>query len=73
MAIFDKSSVQSKSINNHIDHGILLNKLKTFDIPDFMLKWFHAFLSDHKQKVCMQEHSSDCPRGPGLDWVRVNG
>ena len=50
---------------DHIDHGILLNKLKTFDIPDFMIKWFHAFLFDRKQRVCLQEHFPE--------WVRING
>ena len=34
-----------------INHHILMDKLKQMEVPEFLLKWIAAFLTQHKQQV----------------------
>ena len=63
-----------------IDHGLLLNKLATYDIPQWVLEWITDFVTHRKQRVKL---SQDCfsewelvpagvPQGPKLGlWLFV--
>ena len=42
-----------------IDHKIFMNKLKHLQIPDFLLKWLAAFLTDRTQQVKIGSILSD--------------
>ena len=47
-----------------IDHGILLEKLKNFDMPEWVRLWIEDFLTDRHQRVKL---SQDC----FSEWGRV--
>ena len=35
----------------HIDHNIVIQKLKSLDVPDFIVRWVTSFLSERQQRV----------------------
>ena len=48
-----------------IDHNILVTKLETLQVPAALVRWIHAFLSDRRQRVRLQDDVSE--------WLSVNG
>ncbi|MCH1414829.1 MAG: DUF1891 domain-containing protein [Glaciecola sp.] len=50
---------------DHINHGILLGKLKTLNIPHFIIKWISSFLTNRRQRVKVDNCFST--------WTTVNG
>ena len=67
-----------------IRHDILPHKLHELGVSSRSLDWFHSYLKDHKQKVCIEDVVSDelplkygVPQGsilgPVLFTVYVNG
>jgi hypothetical protein len=53
----------SKKPFDLIDHGILVDKLTTFEIPKRIIGWIVNFLKDRKQRVKL---SQDCYSEWGL-------
>ena len=50
---------------DHIDHNVIIAKLKSNGAPDVVIRWFAAFLKNRQQRVKIgQSHS---------DWVSPNG
>ncbi len=44
--------LDSSKVFDHIDHTILITKLRTiYHLPEFMLTWITAFLTDRHQYV----------------------
>jgi len=39
---------------DRVNHNILLHKLCSRGIPGFLLKWFHSFLAERRQRVRAQ-------------------
>ena len=50
---------------DHVDHTVLVNKCKTYDLPNFIIRWLCAFLSDRSQRVRLGQELSD--------WVMLKG
>ena len=50
---------------DHVDHSLVISRLKYFGIPDFIVKWVFSFLSCRKQRVKLEEVFSE--------WVELNG
>ena len=50
---------------DHIDHNVIITKLKDNGAPPHVTRWFAAFLSDRKQRVKIGQSTSD--------WVSPNG
>ena len=44
---------------DHIDHTLLLNKLISFGIPNFIVKWIYSFLCERKQRIKLNDSFSD--------------
>ena len=45
-----------------MDHQILLQKLQLYGVDSLTLKWFRSYLTNRKQKTCVNGHMSDyCP------------
>jgi len=36
---------------DHVDHSIVIQKLKAFGVPDFIVRWVLSFLSASQQRV----------------------
>jgi hypothetical protein len=54
-----------------IDHGILVDKLTTFEIPKWIIRWIVSFLKDRKQRVKLSQNCySDW--GPWLFAIMIN-
>ena len=51
---------------DHIDHNILLNKLASYGIPDFLLQWIRGFLTVRQQRVRMGQDLFS-------DWLHIHG
>ena len=50
---------------DHINHSIVLRKLKEMGVPIILLQWIHAFLYHRQQRVKIGSHISD--------WCFLNG
>jgi hypothetical protein len=50
---------------DHVDHSLVLQKMKKMEIPEFIIQWMHSFLSDRKQRVKIGKNISD--------WLQLNG
>jgi len=50
---------------DHVDHSLVLQKMKSMEIPDFITQWIHSFLSDRKQRVKIGKQLSD--------WLQLSG
>ena len=50
---------------DHIDHNVVISKLKENGAPPHVIRWYAAFLSDRKQRVKVGQNTSD--------WVSPNG
>ena len=50
---------------DHVDHTVLVNKCKSYDLPNFIIRWLCAFLSDRSQRVRLGQELSD--------WVMLKG
>ena len=50
---------------NHVDHTVLVNKCKSYDLPNFIIRWLCALLSNKCQKVRLGKELSD--------WVMLKG
>ena len=50
---------------DHVDHTVLVNKCKGYDLPNFIIRWLCAFLSDRSQRVRLGQELSD--------WVMLKG
>ena len=50
---------------DHIDHNVIIAKLKANGAPPVAIRWFAAFLKDRKQRVKIGQNHSD--------WVSPNG
>ena len=48
-----------------VDHSILIQKIKKLDVPDVLVNWLGAFLSDRKIRVKLS--------GEVSDWLSING
>ena len=48
---------------DRVDHNKLFEKLKLYNMPEFLLKWIYAFLSDRQQRVRISEEISE--------WIKV--
>ena len=48
---------------DHVDHNILVAKLLAFDMPDIIIRWICAFLTDRRQRVKIGDVLSD--------WLRM--
>ena len=44
---------------DHVDHNIVLQKLKSYGVPDFIVHRMMSFLSDRQQRVKINETFSD--------------
>ena len=44
---------------DHVDHNIVLLKLKPHGVPGFIVHWMMSFLSDRQQRVKINETLSD--------------
>jgi len=47
------------------DHNTVLQKLKSYGVPDFIVRWMVSFLCDRQQRVKINETLSD--------WVTLRG
>ena len=50
---------------DHVDHTVLVTKCKHFDLPNFIIRWLCAFLSNRSQRVRLGRELSD--------WVSLKG
>ena len=50
---------------DRMDHTLLLNKLSSFGIPKFIVKWIFSFLYQRKQRIKLNGNLSD--------WITVKG
>jgi len=50
---------------DHVDHVILLQKLKSYGVPSFILRWMTSFLCERQQRVKVMDTVSD--------WVTLRG
>ena len=50
---------------DHVDHNIVLQKLKSYGVPYFIVHWIISFLSDRQQWVKIKETFSD--------WATLRG
>ena len=50
---------------DQMDHILLLNKLISFGIPEFIVKWIFSFLYQCKQRIKLNRNLSD--------WITLNG
>ena len=50
---------------DHVDHNIVIQKLKSFGVPDFIVRWLSSFLSARQQRVKLSDTFSD--------WTILNG
>jgi len=59
----------------HIDHTLFRNKLISFGIPNFIVKWIHSFLYERKERIKLNNSffsdwttlKGGMPRTPGWD------
>ena len=45
---------------DYVDHTVLVTKCKSYILPNFIIRWLCAFLSDRSQKVRLGQELSDC-------------
>ena len=50
---------------DHVDHTVLVTKCKSYSLPNFIIRWLCAFLSDRSQRVRLGQELSD--------WVILKG
>ena len=50
---------------DRVDHNLLIEKFRKLDVPETLLRWLHAFLSDRKQRVKINKDISE--------WLSPNG
>ena len=50
---------------DHVDHTVLVTKCKSYNLPNFIIRWLCAFLSDRSQRVRLGQELSD--------WVSLKG
>ena len=50
---------------DHVDHTVLFTKCKSYNLPNFIIRWICAFLSDRSQRVRLGQELSD--------WVSLKG
>ena len=50
---------------DHVDHSVLISKCKSFNLPNFIIRWLCAFLSNRSQRVRLGQEFSD--------WVGLKG
>ena len=50
---------------DHVDHNIVIQKLRAFGVPDFIVRWVSSFLSARQQRVKLSDIFSD--------WITLNG
>ena len=50
---------------DNVDHTVLVIKCKSYDLPNFNIRWLFAFLSDRSQRVRLGQELSD--------WVKLKG
>ena len=57
-----------------IDHAILLDKLAQYGVDENALTWFHSYLTDRKQRCCVNRHlSSNRPITYGVPQGSIIG
>jgi len=44
---------------NHVDHGVVLQKLWSYDVPSFIARWMTSFLCERQQRVKVKDTISD--------------
>ena len=44
---------------NHVDHSIVVQKLKSLGVPDFIVRWITSFLCERQQRVKISDIFSD--------------
>ena len=44
---------------DHVDHTVLVTKCKSYNLPNFIIRWLCAFLSDRSQRVRLCQELSD--------------
>ena len=50
---------------DHINHNILIRKLKSFNVPGFIIRWATSFLCELQQRVKISDVFSD--------WITLHG
>jgi len=50
---------------DHVDHNTVIQKLKAFGVPDFIIRWMSSFLRSRQQRVKLSEIFSD--------WITLSG
>ena len=50
---------------DHVDHNTVVQKLTTYGVPDFMVRWMTSFLCERQQRVKINQIFSD--------WVTLRG
>ena len=48
-----------RKIFDHVDHTMLVTKCKHFELPNFIIRWLCAFLSNRSQRVMLGRELSD--------------
>ena len=44
---------------DHVDHTVLVTKCRSYNLPNFIIRWLCAFLSDRSQRVRLGQELSD--------------
>jgi len=50
---------------DHVDHSIVIQKLKSLGVPEFIVRWITSFLCERQQRVKISDIFSD--------WVMLRG
>ena len=50
---------------DHVDHNVVLQKLKSYGVPSFIVRWMTSFLCERQQRVKISDFVSD--------WVTLRG
>ena len=50
---------------DHVDHNVLLQKLKSYGVPSFIVHWMTSFLCERQERVKVMDTVSD--------WVTLHG
>jgi len=50
---------------DHVDHNIVIQKLRSLNVPDFIVRWVTSFLCERQQRVKISDVFSD--------WITLRG